>query len=675
MDPLVLRASGSNKLIFFALLILWNLAVVLGHAQAVPVAGNAPATFSIEDNHLQVASLDGLWRFHTGDDPRWANPDFDDSQWPLLRSDTSWTKQGFAGYSGYAWYRFQLEIDDGARPLSLLLPTLETGYQVYANGRMIGSSGSASPTLDPKISRIATNFRVPTRGPGPQTIHFALRVWEYRPFVDWVGGGPRNEGSAAGDPKVLARRLRGDLNALTLNYVNEYAYGLLVLVAGLTVLGLYLFHPADREYLWFSILLLANAVQAAIHMWMNLGDLPFPLWRQLNLFTYAISTISALNFFAVVLRNRRSVLWWIACCATAAGTLTAPLIYFQWTGIGVSYAIDVLCDLPGSIWIVATLALCAVKKDATARLLVVPAGLYYSIDLLTHISRILWQITGNGKFFIGTISLADRPFPLGLEDVVGYIFVLALLIFLVRRFSLARQKETRLSNEMEAARSIQSVLFPEAAPNTPRFAVENIYLPANEVGGDFFQILPHANDESLLIVAGDVTGKGLQAGMLVALLVGAIRSVAEETTEPLKILQALNRRLLGRGDAKATCLAVRIAADGAAMLANAGHLPPYLNGKPVEMEGALPLGMIDGAEFSVMQFELTEGDRLVFISDGIAEATDAKGQLFGFERVNELLSSPKSAAEVAAAAQAFGHEDDISVICVTRTGVLETAIA
>jgi serine phosphatase RsbU (regulator of sigma subunit) len=93
------------------------------------------------------------------------------------------------------------------------------------------------------------------------------------------------------------------------------------------------------------------------------------------------------------------------------------------------------------------------------------------------------------------------------------------------------------------------------------------------------------------------------------------------------------------------------------------------------MEGALPLGMMEGAEFPVMRFTLAEGDKLVLVSDGIAEATDADGQLFGFERVQQLLRTGKSASEVAGAAQRFGQKDDISVIAVTRTAVLEPALA
>jgi serine phosphatase RsbU (regulator of sigma subunit) len=162
--------------------------------------------------------------------------------------------------------------------------------------------------------------------------------------------------------------------------------------------------------------------------------------------------------------------------------------------------------------------------------------------------------------------------------------------------------------------------------------------------------------------------------MLVALLVGAIRSTAELNPDPLVILHALNRRLRGRGEAHATCLALSIDRDGLVTLANAGHMAPYLNAEPVAMEGALPLGMIDRPEFSVTRFSLQPGDKLVLLSDGIPEATDAEGRLFGFERTNELLRTARSAAEVAAAAQVFGQEDDISVVIVTRTASAEPPV-
>jgi serine phosphatase RsbU (regulator of sigma subunit) len=93
------------------------------------------------------------------------------------------------------------------------------------------------------------------------------------------------------------------------------------------------------------------------------------------------------------------------------------------------------------------------------------------------------------------------------------------------------------------------------------------------------------------------------------------------------------------------------------------------------MEGALPLGMTSDLDLSVLRFKLAVGDRLVLMSDGIVEAQDVAGNLFGFDRAHELLRKAKTAEELAIAAQNFGQEDDISVISVTRTAVSKPAVA
>jgi serine/threonine protein phosphatase PrpC len=152
--------------------------------------------------------------------------------------------------------------------------------------------------------------------------------------------------------------------------------------------------------------------------------------------------------------------------------------------------------------------------------------------------------------------------------------------------------------------------------------------------------------------------------VIVAFLIGAIRMATEVDPDPVFILRALNRRLIGQENAAVTCLALHIAPDGLTTLA--GPPPPYRNGWPVAMEGALPLGVFKDAEPSVKSFVLEEQDRLVLISDGILEATDSAGEPFGFERIQSVLSSDVSASAFADAAQTFGQEDDISAISVIR---------
>ena len=98
------------------------------------------------------------------------------------------------------------------------------------------------------------------------------------------------------------------------------------------------------------------------------------------------------------------------------------------------------------------------------------------------------------------------------------------------------------------------------------------------------------------------------------------------------------------------------------------------------MEGALLLGMMAGAEFSVMEFPLQPGDRLTLLTDGIVEAQSPDGkserrELFGFARTNELMQQGRSASEIAAAAQSFGQNDDMTVLRIEFTGAASEALA
>jgi serine phosphatase RsbU (regulator of sigma subunit) len=105
------------------------------------------------------------------------------------------------------------------------------------------------------------------------------------------------------------------------------------------------------------------------------------------------------------------------------------------------------------------------------------------------------------------------------------------------------------------------------------------------------------------------------------------------------------------------------------VLANAGHLPPYLNGREMAMEGSLPLGAVPETDVPVLRLDLSDEDSVVLLSDGVVEAQDAEGRLFGFDRIEEMLRSGAGAAALANAAHAFGQEDDITVLTVARVPV------
>ena len=240
--------------------------------------------------------------------------------------------------------------------------------------------------------------------------------------------------------------------------------------------------------------------------------------------------------------------------------------------------------------------------------------------------------------------------------------VVTLGIF-VRELVRDRREKLRLATELEAARAVQQVLVPEEIPAVPGFAIAAVYRPFGEVGGDFFQILPIAG--GVLVVIGDVSGKGMPAAMTVSLLVGTVRTLAHYTQSPGEILAAMNARMIGRSSGGfTTCLVLRADADGRLTLANAGHIAPFVAGRELAVESGLPLGLAAGVEYAEEMFELGAGEQLTLVTDGVVEARSKSGELLGFERTAEL--SAGSAEALAQAAQAFGQDDDITVLTIVR---------
>jgi len=213
---------------------------------------------------------------------------------------------------------------------------------------------------------------------------------------------------------------------------------------------------------------------------------------------------------------------------------------------------------------------------------------------------------------------------------------------------------------LAAARSVQELMIPQEKLETPGYEVDSIYNPANEVGGDFYHLQP-TSDGGLLVIIGDVAGKGLQAAMNVSMLMGALRSTPERS--PAKILESLNRVLTG-SESFTTCQAALFSANGELVMANAGHLPPYLNSQEIALPGGLPLGVVPDVNYDELRLYLHPGDRILLMSDGVVEARQPSGELFGFDRVHNL--SNQSAYFIADAAKAFGQEDDITVLTVRR---------
>jgi sigma-B regulation protein RsbU (phosphoserine phosphatase) len=214
-----------------------------------------------------------------------------------------------------------------------------------------------------------------------------------------------------------------------------------------------------------------------------------------------------------------------------------------------------------------------------------------------------------------------------------------------RMYEEARRNEQRLLGELDTAREIQRQLLPRGAREVPGLDVAASYVPARELGGDFYDFLPYGNGR-LALVLGDVSGKGTPAALFGSLAIGILREhVVEHPCPPAEMLKMLNGRLYAaRLDARFVAMLFALYDANARQLtiASAGAPHPLLvrNGKVEELivEG-VPLGLLPDVDYEILTLDLQPGDLLVFASDGVVESENAKHEEFGIERLFSLLAT------------------------------------
>jgi phosphoserine phosphatase RsbU/P len=225
-----------------------------------------------------------------------------------------------------------------------------------------------------------------------------------------------------------------------------------------------------------------------------------------------------------------------------------------------------------------------------------------------------------------------------------------------RLFEEARENELRLRTDLDTAKEIQRQLLPTGAREVPGLDLAAAYVPARELGGDFYDFLPYGEGR-LAVALGDVSGKGTAAALYGSLAIGTIREiVVGHPFEPACMLAMLNQRLHGaRLDSRfiAMLFAVYDAAARRLTLSNAGGPYPLLlrdgHVLSVRLEG-VPLGLLPSSQYDESSIDLAPGDVVLFASDGILESENAAEEEFGLQRLSAVLStiSPQDSARVIA---------------------------
>jgi len=627
-----------------------------------PALGAESQSLEVTSWQSGLVDLTGAWQEHPGDNPAWSSPGFDSSSWRTVDLDdigparTSWR-----------WFRKRIafapkptggsDADSASTPanLSLLIESGRGTYELYVNGAPVSGAN-----IDSAFEVYRPTERV---FPLPATGDLTIAIRTHAPPGYAAYHLPLFLSIAAGDSAAIeyerqsleSQRLYSALPSIFIN-------GLLVL-AGIAAFALYLSQRAHREYLFLGLYLALIGLSNGTWIPQQAGVVPISanfLFADPLTYLFNIAQIEFTFSFTGHKVGRVGRAYEALLLAPIA------LIVLCWLGLFSSNAyvlIEAIVIAPVAVSLPILLWRWYRGGNREAAWLILPSLLPAAFGTLYELGTASLYLGWRRLDFLDN-SIPVGPISLAPCDLCSLLFLMAIGVVIFHRFTRVSREQARSAAELDAAREIQQQLVPAEPAPVAGYQIEAAYLPAQEVGGDFYQVLAQPNGGTLIAV-GDVSGKGLKAAMTGALTIGSLRTLAAQGLGPAELLMRLNRQIASNEhEGFVTCLALHVADGGTVMLANAGHLAPYLDGKELAMDNGLPLGVVADAEYSQTSVRLAPDDTLTLLSDGVAEARNARGELFGFERT--AACSTQTAETIAQAAKTFGQEDDITVLRLTR---------
>jgi len=585
--------------------------------------------------------------YRLGDNPAWAAANVDPSGWkpyPDYRE---------TGDAYVVWVRCQTSFDTNG----IQHPAMAVGSDGPEQVQAFVDGQPAVSSADYRIYPIASG---PTRS--PHTI--AVRGAQKQLVPGLTPGRPVY--LYFGDESYLQARAEANRGDQLREAVPIYSSFLLIGASGLFLLGLFVFDRSQKAAFWLGLYCLAVCFTRLNLMGHYLFWQEYPLWMDDLLFGLAMFESWALVRVNFALAQRRvPVVYWVVLAAWVfifLGSVLPAFLPAPWA-LPLSLFVQVTCFKP--IWCIWSFACTApivafwpwTSLRGNMRIVAVLSSVWGVIEGWYQLQQVIFDRQTWSNQWQDWMSLAIAALVIAL---FGYIF---------HQQRVAADERAEMRGELSAARQVQHLLVPDKMQVTPGVTVSSAFLPAHEVGGDFYlcRALPNGSQRVLL---GDVSGKGVAAALTSALLLGAADRC--DDLRPVAVLKELNAALHNSGiEGFTTCLCADLSASGVLLISNAGQLPPYRNGQEIEIPAGLPLGVEAAAEYTESSLQLAPGDKLTFLSDGVVEARNAVGELFGFERTRQLSS--RAAQQIAEAAVQFGQQDDITVLTLSLASALTRA--
>ena len=585
--------------------------------------------------------------FRLGDDERWAAAGLDESGW---QPASQWSED--TSLEPRFWLRCRIEpgkLSPAVTPV--LQVAADASYEVFVDGRLLARFGSVSTGAH--TVGVVNQYQSPVFA-GREPFALAVRV-TYSPTLygqqplPWIQFGD-------------ADLLRGQYFARVFDALRGrwivWVCNAVMAVAGLFFLILFLFDRSQRVLLWAGLTWLLLAL-IRFDEFLVTASVHFP--SRMEYLLYSLGNLEAVFYIA----------FFFALAGRRINTFFRVLLVINLVncvGIVVTAFLPLHLSVVGRYWLDASPEANSFLIPVDTLIAFAPLAAFWPINKLPRSQLALYGVC---SFWMGMDVLylgAQIPwlhfssyFFLSFQTVRSIAIaavVLAMTLLLIQRIRQTNRERAALATEMRAAQEIQRILVPRHVEAAPQVRASAVFLPAQQVGGDFYRCRV-LEDGSQWLLLGDVSGKGIAAGMTGAMLLGA--SEHHETEAPADVLTHLNQVLCTSGvGGLATCLCARISPHGMFTIASAGHLPPYRNGEEMEIENDLPLGVAPSASYGETQLQLEPADTLMFLSDGVVEAQNSTGELFGFERTRQMAG--QTAQQMAEAAQRFGQQDDITVL-------------
>lgn len=272
------------------------------------------------------------------------------------------------------------------------------------------------------------------------------------------------------------------------------------------------------------------------------------------------------------------------------------------------------------------------------------------------------------------IRLPESPW---FEQTAFTLFVLALGYVAAESTFADQRRLLAIENELEIAREIQNSILPNEAPEVSKLEVSAVYRPMTAVAGDFYDFIP-VDRNKLGVLVADVSGHGVPAALIAAMIKVAMQSVVPCAHDPREVMRGLNRILTAqlRGQFVTAAYLWLDTQNGKALYSAAGH-PPLLRWRGEKLEriesNGLLFGVMADSDYPMFEMELDSGDRFLLYTDGVVEPENASGESFGDTRLEQVIRELRSHSPAELSRQllnelsrwqpaAFTQQDDITLI-------------